>query len=142
MNLAPEHVADLRASGLEDSTIPACGYEAVRPNDIKLQGVDSAYRITYFDLEGQYEWFRTSRSFFQQSNDAMVTLRNISKPPGSTPPLSTCRPCSSGSVAKDVRAPIYPEGEKKAAKSCQAGLHASEWRGVELAAEARQGRAT
>jgi hypothetical protein len=51
--LAPEHWVDLKKSGLTDETVTRCQIASVRPHDIKLKGVESAYRIPYFDLSGK-----------------------------------------------------------------------------------------
>lgn len=124
MALAPEHLADLRASGLEDATIAACGYEAVRPHDIKIQGVHSAYRIPYPALDGAKNGFERWR-FFPAIQRADGSKQKYFQPAGSAPHLYLCPCCNWASVAKDSSVPlIIPEGEKKAAKACQEGLAA------------------
>ena len=51
--LHPDHLADLRKSGLSDDTIVALGICSVRPTDLKgLDGVTSAYRIPYWTIDG------------------------------------------------------------------------------------------
>lgn len=122
MNLAPEHLADLQASGLTDDTITACRFTAVRPQDIKLRGVDSAYRITYFDLEGKLNCFERWKLFpaLTGPNGTQKYYQAPGSPPSLyMPPLFDWR-----TVAQDVRISIaVTEGEKKAAAGCQAGLH-------------------
>ena len=61
--LAPEHWEDLRRSGLSDETIAALQVEAVRPHDIKLPGVTSAYRLPYFELSGRRNCFERWKLF-------------------------------------------------------------------------------
>ena len=51
--LAPDHLSDLRKSGLTDETIARCQFESVRPHDIKVKGAESAYRLPYFDIAGK-----------------------------------------------------------------------------------------
>ncbi|MHC9062221.1 AAA family ATPase [Nitrospira sp. CMX1] len=122
MSLAPEHLADLRASGLTDDTIKACGFTAIRPHDLKLQGVDSAYRITYFDLEGKLNCVERLKLFpaLAGSNGTQKYHQTPGTPPSLyMPPLFAWK-----AVARDARLPIViTEGEKKAAAGCQAGLH-------------------
>src|SRR5215831_14849296 len=50
--LLPEHLADVRASGLTDLTIEVMRLESVEPSDgLKAKGVVSAYRIPYLQLK-------------------------------------------------------------------------------------------
>ena len=62
-SLASIHVDDLHASGLSDETITLLQVEAVRPHDIKLARVTSAYKIPYFDLAGQKNCFERWKLF-------------------------------------------------------------------------------
>lgn len=63
MSLAQEHREDLRKSGLNEDMITVCAFESVRPADIKLKGVESAYRIPYFDLAGTRNCFEHLKLF-------------------------------------------------------------------------------
>ena len=58
--LHPDHLVDLQRSGLSDSTIERLAIRTIRPHDIKphvLPSVESAYRLTYFTLEGKKNGF-------------------------------------------------------------------------------------
>ena len=57
MALAPEHLTDLKESGLTEDTIAALRFEAVRPADIPVRGALSAYRLPYFNLDGSKNCF-------------------------------------------------------------------------------------
>src|SRR5688572_1695769 len=59
--LAPEHLADLKASGLTEDTIAALRFEAVRPADITAPGALSAHRLPYFNLDGSKNCFERLR---------------------------------------------------------------------------------
>lgn len=123
MNLAPEHLNDLRASGLEDSTIEVCRYEAVRPHDIALPGVESAYRLKYFDLDGNPNCFERLK-LFPAIKDAQGHTQKYSQATGTPPALYMPPLFTWKAIARDSRIPIVlTEGEKKAAAGCQAGLH-------------------
>jgi hypothetical protein len=61
--LAPEHLEDLRKSGLTDDTITKCQYVSVRPHDNKILGVESAYSLPYFRLDATTNCFARWRLF-------------------------------------------------------------------------------
>ena len=115
--LAPEHLADLRKSGWNDDSISACECESVRPHDIKLKGVESAYRIPYFDLDGTRNCFERWRQF---GGD-----QRYSQPPNSgvqiyLPPIEDWQ-----NIAADPSIDLnVPEGEKKTVILCQCGIPA------------------
>ncbi len=122
MVLAQEHLTDLRKSGLHDSTIETCGYEAVRPHDIKLQGVESAYRLKYYDLDGKPNCVERWK-LFPAISDQNGTQK-YHQAPNTTPALYMPPLFSWKVVASDARIPVVvTEGEKKAASGCQVGLH-------------------
>lgn len=119
--LDPAHLKDLKASGLDDATIEACGYESVRPHDIKLPGVVSAYRLPYWSLDGT----RTDmerRKLFPPLKRSDGTQKYW-QPPGSAPALYLPPGHPWGEIARDHQCVIRKtEGEKKAAALSQHGI--------------------
>ncbi len=119
--LAPEHLDDLRRSGLSDATIEALHFEAVRPHDIKIKGVESAYSIPYFNVDGSVNCFKR-RKLFPPIKTTNGTMRYW-QPTDSAPNLYLAPLLSWPTVAKHVATElIVTEGEKKAAAGCQHGL--------------------
>src|SRR5688500_14630682 len=122
MNLTAEHLTDLARSGLTEETLAIMQIEAVRPHDIKLHGVHSAYRIPYPALDGSEKGFDRSR-FFPPIQRADGSKQKYHHPAGSDPHLYLCPVFDWSSVAKDASVSLMiPEGEKKGAKACQEGL--------------------
>jgi hypothetical protein len=123
--LAPEHLQDLRASGLTDEVIAALEIEAVRPHDLrKFPGVTSAYRLPYFDLNRQKNCFERWRLFpplaGKDGHTHKYHQERGSDPQVYLPPLLPWT-----TVAADVRLRLHAvESEKKAAIACQRGLFA------------------
>ena len=120
--LATEHLADLKRSGLSESTIAALHFEAVRPHDLKqLRGVESAYTIPYFSIDGAINGF-ARRKLFPPVKTNTGTMRYW-QPPDTRPHLY-CPPLVNWqTVAKNAKTEvIVTEGEKKAAAGCQQGL--------------------
>lgn len=121
MPLAPEHLSDLKASGLTDDTINACRYASVRPHDIKLPDVNSAYRITYFDLDGQPNSVERWKLF-----PPIVRpdgKQKYHQPKGTAPHLYFPPLCNWQEIASDPRSSLtITEGEKKAAALSQHGI--------------------
>lgn len=119
--LAPEHLDDLKKSGLTTTTIDALHYAAVRPQDLKLRGVESAYALPYFHLDGTVNDFRRLKLFppVKNGHGSMKYWQ-----PAGTPPNLYCPPLFDWAiVAKDSHTPLLiTEGEKKAAAACQQGL--------------------
>ena len=121
--LAPDHLADLRRSGLSDGVIGKLQFEAVPPGEIKIQGATSAYRIPYFMIDGSKNCFERWRLF------PVVTHRDGSsqkyhQAPGTVPQLYLPPLCSWAIVAKSSDSLILAEGEKKAAAACARGQFA------------------
>jgi hypothetical protein len=121
MILAPGHLQDLRASGLSNETIASLHFEAVRPHDIKIQGVESAYSIPYFNLDGSVNCFKRMK-LFPPIKTKSGTMRYWQ--PSNTLPHLYCPPLLSWpAVAENVATTlIVTEGEKKSAAACQHGL--------------------
>jgi hypothetical protein len=119
--LAPEHLADLQKSGLSDATINALHFESVRPHDIQLKGVESAYQIPYFSLNGSVNCFKRMK-IFPPIKTSTGTMRYW-QPPNTMPHLYLAPIPNWQTVAKHVTTElIFTEGEKKAAAGCQQGL--------------------
>jgi hypothetical protein len=121
MPLLPEHIADLRASGLRDQSIALMRIESVEPSDcLKSKGVTSAYKIPYLTLGNCPPDFSRER-IFPPFVDENGRTRKYSQPKG-----TGCRLYVLELVVDllgDYTKPIYyVEGEKKAAKGWQEGL--------------------
>ena len=120
--LHPEHRADLHKSGLSEDTIRHLRVSAVRPHDIKLAGVSSAYRLPYCDLDGKVLDFERWR-LFPPIITADGHTRKYHQAAGSTPYLYLPPLLDWRAVAADPsRLLVITEGEKKAAAGCQGGL--------------------
>lgn len=112
-SLAPDHQNDLRKSGLTDETIARCQFESVRPHDIKVKGVESAYRLPYFDIAGKKNCLERFKLFppvkrkdsTQKYHQAAETL-----PALYLPPLLDWT-----TIASTISPVTITEGEKKAA---------------------------
>lgn len=123
MSLHPDHLADLRKSGLSDESITALRIQSEQPHKIKLSSVKSAYRIPYFHMDGTLNCFERSR-LFPPIKTANGTQK-YSQPTGSDSHLYLPSIRFWTSVASDPSiAVVLTEGEKKAAKACQEGLNA------------------
>lgn len=119
--LAPEHLDDLKKSGLTSSTIEALGFAAVRPHDLNLRGVGSAYALPYFHLDGTTNDFKRLKIFPPIKTDH-GTMRYWQSP-GTTPHLYLPPLLSWHNVARHITTEFtITEGEKKAAAACQHGL--------------------
>ena len=119
--LAPEHLHDLQQSGLSEQTITVCRYASVRPHDIKIPGVESAYELPYFQLDGTVNCFARWRLFPPVQTDHGT--RKYDQPEGSDPQLYLPPLLDWRTIAADPTRPlVIVEGEKKAAAMCQAGL--------------------
>jgi hypothetical protein len=114
----PQHLADLRKSGLSDETIEQAGLYSVRPNDIKkvtaIVKVESMLAIPYTSDFTRYKVFPTNlkvqgkKHRYTQPQGSGVHLY---VPPAVVPHLP------------DSSVPIgIAEGEKKALKATQEGL--------------------
>jgi|CXWL01.1.fsa_nt_gi hypothetical protein len=117
-SLAPEHLADLRKSGLSDETIKACGFESVRPHDIKLTGVESAYCLKYRNLDGTRNCAERWKLF--PPIERPEGTQKYHQAPGTAPSLYIPPLCDWPVIASDPYLPVViTEGEKKAAALCQ-----------------------
>lgn len=121
MSLAPDHLTDLHKSGLSDATIAACLFKSLRPHDIKLKAVESAYAIPYFDLNGKENCFSRWKLFPPLQRDGKTQKYHQLK--DTTPSLYLPPLTEWATIAADVARPLLlTEGEKKAAAMCQAGF--------------------
>jgi hypothetical protein len=114
----PEHLADLRKSGLSDETIEQAGLYSVRPNDIKkvtgLAKVESMLAIPYTPEFTRYKVFPTTLKV--QNKKLRYTQPTGTEVHLYVPPVA--RP-----VLHDMAIPLgVVEGEKKALKACQEGV--------------------
>lgn len=120
--LSAEHLADLRKSGLSDATIEKAQIRAVPPCDIKLAGVESAYEIPYFKLDGTPSDFSRYKLFPPIIHEDSSTQK-YDQPKGTDawlylPPLIVW-----ADVAADpLRPVVFSEGEKKSLCACERGL--------------------
>jgi hypothetical protein len=114
-SLLPEHLADLRQSGLTDATIELMRLESVDPSDwLKSQGVQSAYRIPYLQL-------KDCPPFYRDKLFPPLDGRKYDQPKGGGCRLYVLEPVVD--LLQDFQKPIYfVEGEKKSAVGYQAGL--------------------
>lgn len=123
----PDHLADLRKSGLSDETIILHRIKSVRPKDINkkvgydIPGLISAYVIPFPPFNDDY--FRL-KAFYtpgqERYSDGRKKPRYI-QPKGSANRLYIPLPVFP--ILNDVSVPIYlTEGEKKSLKATQEGL--------------------
>lgn len=114
----PDHLADLRKSGLSDETIEQAGLYSVRPNDIKrvtaVLKVESLLAIPYAPEFTRYKVFPTTLKV--QGKKLRYT-----QPKGSG--VHVYVPPATRAIVPDAMIPIgIVEGEKKALKACQEGV--------------------
>ncbi|MDQ3829346.1 MAG: AAA family ATPase, partial [Candidatus Tectomicrobia bacterium] len=116
----PEHLADLRKSGLSDETIEQSGLYSVRPSDVSkitaVSGVISLLAIPYGPTFTRYKVFPTNLKAKTKSGSLRYT-----QPGGSGVHLYIPPIIRSG--LEDIAIPLgLVEGEKKALKACQDGI--------------------
>lgn len=122
MNLAPKHLADLRKSSLTDATIAACAFESVRPHDIKLAGVESAYEIPYHNIDGSQNCANRLK-LFPPIIDKDGHKRKYHQQASTDPQLYLPPLLNWQKIASDPQQSIViTEGEKKAAALSQWGI--------------------
>ena len=128
--LAPEHLADLLKSGLTAATTDALHFAAIRPHELKRhRGVESAYALPYFHLDGSMNDFQRLK-FFPPIQTTTGTMRYW-QAPDTQPHLYLPPLLSWPNVARHVTTVLtITEGEKKAACACQHGLIAAAVAGV------------
>lgn len=118
----PDHIADLRASGLTDSIIGELKIESVRPQDIsKLAGFNppGVTSALLFPYPGEEKFYRIK--VFPPYKDKDGHFVKYLQPPNSGCRLYILP--HTAKVLSDPSKPIaYTEGEKKAARACQGGI--------------------
>lgn len=119
--LHPDHLADLRKSGLTDETITRCQFESVRPKEVPFKQVESAYRLPYFTLMGERDEFERMRLFPPMKGKNGTQKYHQESGTGSriyAPPLMPW-----ADIAQKTDIPLsITEGEKKSAALCQLGV--------------------
>ncbi len=119
--LALEHAADLQKSGLTDATVSKMQIAAMPPWEIKIRGVNSAYVLPYFNLDGSVNCFKRLKLFPPVKTDH-GTMRYW-QPPNTSPHLYVPPLLGWKNVARRTTTELtITEGEKKAAAACQHGL--------------------
>lgn len=122
MSLAPEHRADLHASGLFDAKIEMMQCVSLSPNELPIQSAESGYRLPYFHLNGNLNNFYRVK-LVPPVIDTQGHKIKYWQPKGSSPHAYIPPLVDWLAVAKDpARLLVVTEGEKKAAAACQAGL--------------------
>ena len=121
--LHPDALADLRHSGLSDTTIERCGVHSVRPADLKacpIPGVVHALAFTYFGIDGTPSNFQRWKLFYEgdPGDKPKYWQPKGSDPLPYFPPLVDW-----AHIGRDPTVPLLiSEGEKKSLASCQHGL--------------------
>jgi putative DNA primase/helicase len=123
LSLAPDHLADLRASGLTDSTITALRFTSLCPSDIPVRRAQSAYAIPYFNPDGSVNCHKRVK-LIPTVKDADGHTQKYWQPPGSQPGLYLPPSFFNwDSVARNPKTSLtITEGEKKAGAGCQQGM--------------------
>ncbi len=121
--LHPNHLADLRRSGLTDETIRALGLFSASPQDIPrfLSGwtLPDLQSALIFPYPGEDGFYRVKLFPPVKGRDGH-TIRYY-QPPGSG--VKPYIPRAAAPVLSDPTVPLaWTEGEKKAARACQEGL--------------------
>ena len=122
LGLHPEHLADLRKSGLRDDTIAQLKISSARPSDIpKLIGFDPPHVTSalVFPYPGE-DGFCRLKVFPSYRDKDGHTIKYLQRPKSGLhlycPPLAE-------KVLKDPTISLrWTEGEKKSAKACQEGF--------------------
>ncbi|MBI3988827.1 MAG: DUF3854 domain-containing protein [candidate division NC10 bacterium] len=122
LSLHPDHLVDLRRSGLSDETVATLNIYSARPGDIpKLVGWNppDALSILVFPYPGE-DGFCRVKAFPPFKDKDGHTVKYLQKP-GSGVHLYI--PPQAGKILTDPTIPLaWTEGEKKAAKACQEGI--------------------
>jgi hypothetical protein len=122
--LAPDHVADLQRSGLTTDVIDALQIAGVRPHDLKLPGVESAYALPYFNIDGKPTSFQRLK-LFPPIRTADGHAQKYYQAPGTPPQLYMPPLFPWGTITKNPKCDLVVcEGEKKAAAACAKGKFA------------------
>ena len=119
--LHPEHLADLRKSGLTDETFRELDIQSVRPQDIpRLLGWDPANVTSALNFPYPREDFSRLKVFPSFKDKDGHTVKYLQR---SGSGVHLYIPPRAEKVLKDPTVPLgYTEGEKKAAEACQEGI--------------------
>lgn len=126
--LAPDHFQDLKRSELSDDTIKKAGIKSVSPDQINemgfnMPGLASMYEIPFDDNYSRFRvFYKSGEELYKHGPD-----KGKKKPKYLARKDSGNRlyiPASAKSILNKVSIPLeITEGEKKALKACQEGLH-------------------
>jgi putative DNA primase/helicase len=118
LSLHPEHLADLRTSGLSDETIEAAGLYSVRPNDIqKVTGISKVESMLAIPYTSEF----TRDKVFPTSIKVQGKKFRYTQPRGSG--VHVYVPPAVQPVLQESSTDMgIVEGEKKALKACQEGV--------------------
>jgi len=124
-HLAPEHYCDLTKSGLTDNTIQEADIKSVPPGQVNkklgfnMDGLVSMYEIPFDEEYSRFKLFYEDGKAFNK--DGSNKPKYITKKDSGN---RLYMPSTVTTVLDDVSTPIdITEGEKKALKACQEGLH-------------------
>ena len=128
--LTAKHLADLRASGLSDAQILACGFYSLRTADAISQrlnwrrpavGMGDALAIPFFDSDGKPTNYCRLKCDNPRTDKRTGKACKYESPRGSS--NFAFIPPSTRTALKDSSIPlVLTEGEKKAAKADQEGF--------------------
>lgn len=126
MSLHPDHLADLKSSGLSDTTIAIMEAYSLPPREIPkllardLPDVESALAFPYFDASGKRNDFMRVKLFPEIKDKDGHKIKYIQKK-DSSPHLYILPPVAT--LLHNIEIPLYiTEGEKKTAKAVELGL--------------------
>jgi hypothetical protein len=128
MSLHPDHLADLRKSGLSDDTIAAMLVYSMSPAELMhflgnaAPGIESAMAFPYFDAAGNKNGFTRIKIFPPLKDAKGHTIKYLQKK-NSSPHLYILPAVAE--LLGEAKIPLYiVEGEKKTAKAVEIGLAA------------------
>ena len=123
--LAPEHLADLRRSGLTDLTIERAGVYSIPPHELRrFPGITSGLAFPYPNLDGTVNGLRRIKLFPPTKDKDGHTIR-YAQPAGTDPAVYFPSLTDWRAIASDPSRPLtITEGEKKALSLMQLGLPA------------------
>lgn len=123
MALAPEHLDDLRRSGLTEETVGRCGLHSVPPAELKrcpIPGVVHALAFPYTTFDGTVVEFQRWKLFYDgDSSDKPKYWQPTGSDPLPYLPALLDWPSLASDASKTL---LLVEGEKKALAGCQYGL--------------------
>ncbi len=123
LSLSPQHLEDLRKSGLTDDTIKEADIKSVPPDQINKKlgssrnGISSAYEIPYDSEYSKFKVFYEEGKEYKKDGDEKPKYLARKDSGNRLYIPSKVRP-----ILNDVSTPLnIVEGEKKALKGCQEG---------------------